>query len=429
MLEATFDCLAVRTRFVSPHRGPRRRCGGQFATADTRQRLDLANEIAKRLVVRVSDDRNLVVPCIDLDGVRNIEHNSPRVATESNRNAERTFPFVVGNPTNSSNRKCTGPLELSKAVADCDRCSDPEVGDGRAERIVEPESAVVRGNEFPEEHGRVEFARDNVPRVLPCHNLYLMVDSRVFRWAAGSLVEEDWCDPHAGNVRVADSFLVVDGTAVAIDDHVNRFATSLAAVDSTLDVATFAHDVLALIPAEGRWFPRLEAIDYGDGALLRFHLREAPEPLTEVTLATSTHDPRTNPRTKGPDLIALGALRREFDCGEAVILDDGDVAEGAWSSIVWWADDTLHVVHPDIARLDGVTESVIRRHAAFIGAPVISANVTPAHLEGCEVWVLSALHGIRVATEWRDGPSLHVEPGRAEYWRQQYANQRRPING
>jgi branched-subunit amino acid aminotransferase/4-amino-4-deoxychorismate lyase len=128
-------------------------------------------------------------------------------------------------------------------------------------------------------------------------------------------------------------------------------------------------------------------------------------------------------------LVALGALRTELDVGEAVILDNGVVAEGAWSSIVWWKNDTLHVVDPSVPRLPSVTESIIRKHASFIGAPVIPARVRPDELDGAEVWVLSALHGIRVATEWRDGPALHSEPGRVNYWRQQYRNQRQVISG
>ena len=255
-----------------------------------------------------------------------------------------------------------------------------------------------------------------------------MVDARVFRWADGSIVEEEWCDPHAGAVRVADSWLVVDSTAVTMERHVDRFVTSVRPLMPDMDLSTFVRDAVALIPKSGRWFPRIEAIDYGDGALLRFHLREAPAPLTEVVLATSTHDPRTTPAVKGPDLERLGDLRREFGCGEAVILTDGTIAEGAWSSIVWWRDDTLHVVSPDIARLPSVTERAIRVHAATIGAPVIESTVRPEELNGCEVWTLSALHGIRVATEWLAGPALHREPGRAEYWMQQYVNRRAVIS-
>ncbi len=255
-----------------------------------------------------------------------------------------------------------------------------------------------------------------------------MVDAHVFRWADGSVVAEEWCDTHAGRVRVADSWLVVDGTAVTVERHINRFVSSVRPLMPDTNLSLFAHEVTALIPTTGRWFPRIEAIDYGDGALLRFHLRDAPEPLTEVILATSTHDPRTTPLLKGPDLERLGDLRREFNCGEAVILTDGIITEGAWSSIVWWRDDTLHVVSPDIARLPSVTERAIRDHAATIGAPVIESTARPDELNGCEVWTLSALHGIRVATEWMDGPALRREPGRAEYWTQQYANKRAVIS-
>ena len=255
-----------------------------------------------------------------------------------------------------------------------------------------------------------------------------MVETHVFRWAGGSVVEEEWCDPHAGSVRVADSWLVVDGSAVNVAMHVARFTSSLAAVDPAMDAQAFASDSIAMIPAEGRWFPRLEAIDYGDGALLRFHLREAPEALTDVALATAPRDPRTQTNVKGPDLAALGALRRGLDIGEAVILDDGFIAEGAWSSIVWWVNDTLHIVDSAIPRLPSVTERTIRDHAAFIGAPVASARVRPEDLDGAEVWTLSALHGIRVVTDWRDGPAVHVEPGRVDYWRQQYLNRRQAMD-
>ena len=254
-----------------------------------------------------------------------------------------------------------------------------------------------------------------------------MVESRVFRWSDGSVVEEEWCDPHTGAVQVADSWLVVDGQVVSLAHHVDRFVSSLALADSAVDGRAFVTHAISLIPRDGRWFPRVEAIDYGNGTLLRFHLREAPEALLEVSLATAPRDPRTKRDVKGPDLAALGALRRELNVGEAVILDGGFIAEGAWSSIVWWANNTLHVVDPEIPHLPSVTERTIRDHAAYIGAPVVSARVRPQELDGAEVWALSALHGIRVVTEWRDGPAVTVEPGRVDYWRQQYVNRREAI--
>ncbi len=251
-----------------------------------------------------------------------------------------------------------------------------------------------------------------------------MVDTTIYRWANGSLAVEEWCDTNPGAVRVADSFLVVDGESVEVERHRARFASNLHAQGIDVDVDGFVKTALVEIPREGRWFPRLEAIDYGDGALLRLILRPAPEPLGTITLATAATDPRTLPTVKGPDLAALGNLRRDSGADEAVITTDGLVTEGAWSSIVWWKNDRLHSVDPAITRLPSVTESVLVDHARYIGAPITDGRVTPAELEGSEVWVLSALHGIRVATEWIGGPALHIETGRAEYWRQQYVNRR-----
>ena len=193
------------------------------------------------------------------------------------------------------------------------------------------------------------------------------------------------------------------------------------------DVSSFLPALAQILPRDGHWFPRIEAIEYGDGSLLRVLVRPAPEPLESVTVATAPLDPRTQPSVKGPDLAALGNLRRDTGAGEAIILTDGHITEGAWSSVVWWKDDRLHRVGPSLPRLSSVTESVLVDHARYIGAPIVDALATPESLDGAEVWTLSALHGIRVATAWIDGPSLTVEPGRAEYWRQQYVNRRSPI--
>ena len=105
----------------------------------------------------------------------------------------------------------------------------------------------------------------------------------------------------------------------------------------------------------------------------------------------------------------------------------GVVTEGAWSSLVWWRDDQLHRVDTSLPRLEGVTEHVVIDHARYIGTPVTASQARPEDLDDAEVWVLSALHGIRVVTEWVDGPRVTREPGRVEYWRQQYENRREPL--
>ena len=255
-----------------------------------------------------------------------------------------------------------------------------------------------------------------------------MVETRVFRWSDGVLRDDPMTLSGTSVVRVADSWLTVDGSAVALDRHFDRFSGSVHAQNSQIDVLAFTEAVRDALPESGRWFPRIEAIDSDGELTLRLLIRTAPEPSLDVTLATATRDPRSNPSVKGPDLSALGALRTELGAGEAVILNQGFLAEGAWSSIVWWLNDTLHCVDPSIARLPGVTEGVIRDFAHHIGSTVVPVRVRPEELDGAEVWVLSALHGIRIATNWRNGPELHVEVGRVDYWRTGYANHRRVVS-
>lgn len=253
-----------------------------------------------------------------------------------------------------------------------------------------------------------------------------MGDTEILRWSAGRFAVEEWCDVNPGEVRVADSFLILDGAVVGFDKHLERFSRSVHEHDPAFDAVTFRHGLVDALPKEGAWFPRVESVDYGNGHLVRLLIRPAPTRDTTVSVATARSDPRRLPHVKGPDLQRLGALRRETNpsAGEAVIISGGDIAEGAWSSIVWWEDGILHRVSEDISRLDGVTESVIVERGKHLGAPIVSARRTPAQLEGCEVWVLSALHGIRVVTEWIDGPTVSAEPGRADFWRTTYETQR-----
>jgi branched-subunit amino acid aminotransferase/4-amino-4-deoxychorismate lyase len=67
--------------------------------------------------------------------------------------------------------------------------------------------------------------------------------------------------------------------------------------------------------------------------------------------------------------------------------------------------------------------------AAATGVEVIREKSRPDDLEGCEVWALNALHGIRIVTAWVDGPATAEEPGRLESWRRRLDALRRPLPG
>ena len=251
-----------------------------------------------------------------------------------------------------------------------------------------------------------------------------MVDSLAYRFAAGEFVLETWCDVNIGSVLVADSWAVRDGRVVGLEYHLERFRRGCRLQGVEADIDRFLESVIARIPRQGAWFPRIEAVRYGDGALLRYLERPAPTRETEVIVATAAHDPRTRPDIKGPDLAALAALRTEaqgLGAGEAIICDSrGAIIEGAYSALWWWKNDRIFRPISALPRTDSVTDRVLRDHARLIGATITEVEASAQELAGCELWVLSALHGIRQVTEWVNGPELRTETGRAQYWRTCY---------
>ena len=61
----------------------------------------------------------------------------------------------------------------------------------------------------------------------------------------------------ADTLSVADSFLVQQGQAVALDRHFKRFSDSVNSFEK-IDLSEFANSVRKAIPETGSWFPRLE---------------------------------------------------------------------------------------------------------------------------------------------------------------------------
>ncbi|MBF4629793.1 aminotransferase class IV [Clavibacter michiganensis subsp. phaseoli] len=246
-------------------------------------------------------------------------------------------------------------------------------------------------------------------------------------WAAGAAdpagggAEE--ARPAGHRVLAADSFLVDGGRVLALDVHRQRFLASLRLQAAAVpDPAAFLDAAVAVLPREGAWFPRVEAVRGPDGDVARLLVRPAPERTASVVLRDHDGpDPRTMPHVKGPDLHALGALRNRasrYGAGEAVILaDDGTIVEGAYSAILWWHGDALAVVEGDVPRIPSVTERSIVALATALGVDVLHERARPADLDGREVWSVSALHGIRLVRRWIDGPATAAEPGRVRAWR------------
>jgi branched-subunit amino acid aminotransferase/4-amino-4-deoxychorismate lyase len=253
----------------------------------------------------------------------------------------------------------------------------------------------------------------------------------IARWRDSALEPLDHCDMTSTEVEVADSWLALDGAVLALDLHRDRFLASA----THPEAAAFWDAAVAATPPSGAWFPRVESHRTGAGGRrLVARMRPAPERRRSAVLAGwHGDDPRRHPDVKGPDLTRLSRVRtavQPLGADEAVLLTpDGYVVEGAWSALLWWRGDILCGPPRDVAfaRVDSVTARSVQTLAAALGHDLHEEAVTPAELDGTELWVLSALHGIRIATGWVDGPQLAERPGRLGAWRARVDRLRRPV--
>ncbi len=248
----------------------------------------------------------------------------------------------------------------------------------------------------------------------------------ILRWDGTGLDPLDYCDMTDTAITAADSWFVSEGRTLGLELHRQRFA---AALPDDVDLDPFWDAALAAIPRSGDWFPRVE--HHTTGRML-LRLRESPERTRSAVLATwDGRDPRTTPRVKGPDLEAMLRIRTAVQprgASEAVILtEDGFVVEGAYSGLLWWRGDILCGPPAEFARVDSVTARTVLTLATALGHDTHEEAVSPAELDGTELWVLSALHGIRIATGWIDGPELAEQPGRLAAWRTRMDALRRSI--
>lgn len=221
---------------------------------------------------------------------------------------------------------------------------------------------------------------------------------------------------------VADSWLVRDGRVRGLERHRERFLRACGEVDGPplRRLLEFWRDMTDALPRTGEWFPRVEL---APGAQqLRLLLRTAPPLGTGVRVwAAGQSDPRAVPRRKGPDLAALAGVR-ERACGEGadeavLVAPSGTVLEAATASVLWWEDDTLCLPPPRLPVLPGVTVALVLERAARQGVPVAHRERTVAELDGREVWLVNALHGIRPVTGWAGGPLRAAPAERAPEWR------------
>ena len=255
----------------------------------------------------------------------------------------------------------------------------------------------------------------------------------IYRWHAGELVALDYCDMTDTSIEVADSWLVTEGTVLAIGLHRSRFIGSMSAgVRASMSADAFWDAAIGLLPRVGNWFPRVELQRRGESHLLVFRLRSAPNRTNNLTLATWTEgDPRTVPAIKGPDFATMTRIRTSVQArgaAEAAILTTvGYVVEDSHSALLWWRGDILCGPPAEFDRVNSVTVRSLLTLAAALGVETYQEAVTPNEIAGTELWSMNALHGIRIVTKWIDGPQLAQLPGRLALWRARMDALRKPI--
>jgi branched-subunit amino acid aminotransferase/4-amino-4-deoxychorismate lyase len=238
----------------------------------------------------------------------------------------------------------------------------------------------------------------------------------VLRFTAAGLIDPG--DAPAAPLLVADSWLVDDGVVRAQDAHWARFGASCAAAGADpAQVDAFRRAATVAIPDAGRWFPRVELTAHGLG----FRLRPAP-PAAELAVVTAgpAGDPRRAPRVKGPDLALLLVMRehaRRQGADELLLCDEaGALREGALSSLLWWEGEALCTT-PGEHTLPGITRGLLLDLAREREVEVRVRSPLPAELAGREVWLTSALHGIRAVSGWVAPAQSAGAPLRAAAWR------------
>lgn len=223
----------------------------------------------------------------------------------------------------------------------------------------------------------------------------------------------------------AESFLVDNGMARAPELHAARFVKSCRAFShlKTSELNRFWQLAMKRIPAEGKWFPRIEMTGTGKNPVLQIRIRPAPEQQSEARLAHGDiRDRRIHPRHKGPDISWLDEQRQYV---MAMGADEGFLCtpsqyllEGLFSSILWWEKGTLCQTPPSKRVLPSITAKLVREVAVKRNIPFDWRLRRWHDLDGCETWVVNALHGIRRVVNWPLAPWQTVVYTDRDKWQQ-----------
>lgn len=253
-----------------------------------------------------------------------------------------------------------------------------------------------------------KLARERVP------------SERLLTWLPGRGLS-----PHSGEdgpPLIADSWLVADGQVRGLDLHRRRFCGGCVEQGdvSPRELNAFWQEAVRALPRRGRWFPRVE-LGSATRRELRLRIRPAPPQGAALRLWTwDGPDVRTAPRLKGPDFVRLAEVRRRAiaaGADEALLTTaSGLVLETTTCSLVWWEESSLCLPSPALAVLPGVTARLLQDIARKLRTPIRHRRRRVADLDGREVWLVNALHGIRPVSRWVAATTAAGPAVRAPEW-------------
>ncbi|MCH8611585.1 aminotransferase class IV [Arsenicicoccus dermatophilus] len=217
-----------------------------------------------------------------------------------------------------------------------------------------------------------------------------------------------WWGPHPPGDQlrpiVIDSWLVQEGRSRRPVRHLRRFAAAADHLMLRQDLEVILDEVLALIPREGRWWPRVEA--YNDAVAL--WLRPATDAPQDITVwVADAPDPRNWPHVKGSDLAVQTRVQeraRRHGASDALLWrPDGrlpEALETTWSSLVWWDGERLVARPVDDHALPSITVECLEIGLADTPHPLARGRLSVDALLDKPVWAVNAARGVQFVREW-----------------------------
>jgi 4-amino-4-deoxychorismate lyase len=199
----------------------------------------------------------------------------------------------------------------------------------------------------------------------------------------------------SATARLIETVRVLDGKAPLWEQHLARLRRSAAALGIALE---------PIAPPSGA--DRIVRVTVGQGGVGTEDRRIPVTPPLRVVVAAVTHPGYPH---KTDQRSAFDAARREAQrhgAGEALLLSrDGWVAEGAFTTLLWWEDGGLAAPPLEL----GILPSIARERIAGLAGGVREIRVLPGELRGRAIFLANAARGIMEVVSLQ-GESVPQDP-------------------